>query len=159
MYPYGVGVGVAVEADFGYCWSCVHRHKKEIIPVHWDCSGKTRHLEKRDCLVLPATPLVLHWMELTHNESWLRKSQLFPDGAHQTGRLPKSKNLNPHKYRRESRFTTRSLIDVNLTYVNQLLFLPSLLTVCDIFPFVGLVVKKTFGPKCVFLTEINRQRR
>ena len=41
---------------------------------------KTRHLERKlDFLVLPATPLVLHWMELTHNESWPRKCRFFPD--------------------------------------------------------------------------------
>ena len=38
------------------------------------------------------------------------------------------------------------IINVNLTYVNQLLFLPSLLTVCDIFPFVDFWGKLSFLP-------------
>ena len=43
------------------------------------CPNPEKHniCKKLDCLVLPATPYVLHWMELTHNESWLRKCQLF----------------------------------------------------------------------------------
>ena len=27
----------------------------------------------------PATPLILHWMELTHNQSWLLKCRVFPN--------------------------------------------------------------------------------
>ena len=103
---------------------CSSQGENSLLKPNLPCYGKAQHLEKRDSLVLLATPLVLHWMELTHNESWHWKRCVFQN-------VRWSENTTPTTFSKN--FALRSHCIILLLAANEMIIISSICAKLGVF--------------------------